>query len=97
MTKQEWNALTLEQQSVALEKQKQTDKYNADNMQCTKKAEKIVRVRITGGSGMWSNGGPNSSTGDMYVHLGEDVNAYSQCMEQAGWKNIKLNSLLEKK
>ena len=94
MTKQEWDALTLEQQSIALEKQRQTDKYNIDNLQCSKKAEKIMQIKITGFGGFWSNGGPTSGAGEIDVHLGEDLNAYNQCMEQAGWKNISINSLL---
>ena len=94
MTKQEWDALTSEQQSIALEKQKQTDTYNADNLQCSKKAEKIVRVKISGFGGFWSNGGPTTGSGEIDVHLGEDLNIYSKCMEQAGWKSMYENSLL---
>ena len=81
MTEQEWNALTSEQQSVALERQKQTDKLEADVWRCRKESEKILRINIYGFSFMDS-----PKVGEIEVHLGEDFDYYGRCMERAGWK-----------
>jgi len=85
MSDNEWNSLTMEQQTVELEHQRLVDKYNADVDRCHRESERTIKVKIPGG-GMSGINSFGTSVGDIKIYQGEDSDKFSQCMNKEGWE-----------
>jgi hypothetical protein len=86
MSKQEWHALTPQQQAEAHEKQEKIGRYEADDMRCRKDAERKVNIRYPQGSFSSNQGRLVTAQGEMDILLGVEGELYRRCMVKAGWE-----------
>jgi preprotein translocase subunit SecF len=86
MQKDEWNALSREQQNELAETEKLFDQYNLDSNRCRKKSEVLLErqfgTRIIGGGEK------------INIQLGKNKDTYEKCMEQSGWSDEKLQQII---
>jgi len=81
--KENWDALSREQQINLLETQLLLDQYHYDSDKCNEESEIFVETKV----------GNIADRDKIKVRLGTDKKLFEMCMRQRGWSDEKLKKI----